>query len=848
MKVSINSIRRINNTYKTTDDVAAIGIDALAAKVGAQLGAIEEIEQIGRKYQGIVVAKIVHLRKHENSDHLNVCLIDDAGKTKAVARDKDGLVQVVCGADNLYEGMLVPWLPPGTVVPESVDKDPFVLEAREMRGETSNGMLASARELGLGDDHSGILEIRDVFDRVRVGDDFAEAFQLKDDVIFNIENKMFTHRPDCFGLLGVSRELAGIQGMAFRSPDWYTLTPPIPEPEAEPLPLTVTNEIPELVPRFTAITLRGVQVGPSPTWVVVELAKVGLRSINNVVDYTNFFMLETGQPLHAYDYDKVRALTSGDAAEITVRYPRSGEKVSLLNGKTIEPREEAMMIASGDHLIGIGGVMGGADTEVDETTKNIIIECATFDMYSIRRTAMAHGLFTDAVTRFNKGQSPLQNRAVLAKIVDEIRQFAGGKVASQLVDNSQLADRQWVHPPIPVTTQFVNERLGLELTAAEMKTILENVECSVAVNGDALTVTAPFWRTDIEIREDVVEEVGRLYGFDKLPLELPQRSIKPAVKDALFELKSAVRARLAKAGANEVLTYSFVHGDLLKKVGQDTKEAFQVGNALSPDLQYYRLSLTPSLLDKVHLNIKAGYGEFVLFELGKAHNLQHATTDEGLPMEFEMLDLVYARSDKLQKPGAAFYEARAFLTDLAGSLGVALEFRPFETEETYQVVKPYDHTRSAKVFVRGSDIALGMIGEYKASVRRALKLPAHAAGFGVGLMQLQQAIATAGKAYTPLPRFPKVMQDVTLKAPATLPYAQMFDVLQTELTKQQSDHMLAHLEPLDIYQRAEDADHKQFSFRLTIANYERTLTDAEVAKLLDGLAAAAQKMFSAERI
>jgi len=870
MKISLNFLKAMNARYGCTGDIAANGVDALVERIGAQLGAVEEVERLGEKYQGIVVAKVVSCRKHENSDHLNVCLIDDGGITPDVKRDENGLVQVVCGAPNVREGLLVAWLPPGSTVPESVGKDPFVLEARELRGVVSNGMLASTRELALGDNHEGILEINDPFDKIKPGDDFAEAFRLKDDVVLDLENKMFTHRPDCFGFLGVSRELAGIQGMAFKSPDWYTLNPQIPAVEAEVLPLQVQNELPELVPRFCAIAMRDVQAGPSPTWLQAELAKVGVRSINNIVDYTNFFMLQTGQPLHAYDYDKVKALSDGDEAAIVVRNPRPNEQITLLNGKTITPRSEAIMIATDKQLIGIGGVMGGAETEVDETTTNVIIEVASFDMYSIRRTSMAHGLFTDAVTRFNKGQSPLQNKAVLARIVDEIRKFAAGKVASELIDSNSVGDREWVHPPVPLTAAFVNSRLGFDLSAAEMKHLLENVEFKVelsrhsepnrsgalnSIQGDSessesiageegplLTVTAPFWRTDIETREDVVEEVGRLYGFDKLPLQLPQRNVKPTAKNQLLELKSQIRSNLVRAGANEVLTYSFVHGNLLDKVGQDRAQAFKLSNALSPDLQYYRLSLTPSLLEKVHPNIKASYNEFALFELGKVHQQSIADSDD-LPAELERLALVYAQDKKL---GAAYYEVRAYLMNLLQMFGLAekVRFVPLRAGEADSAATYYEPGRAATIMV--GDQILGRIGEYKSSVRKALKLPVYCAGFELGLVPLQKL--QTGQAYVPLSRFPKVTQDITLKASGSLSYQELHQFMEAELAKVQPAETLLTLEPVDIYQREDDSEHKQITLRLNITSYERTLTDTEVNHLLDTVAAAAKEKFNAERI
>jgi phenylalanyl-tRNA synthetase beta chain len=843
MRVSLNVVRRLNEKYKSADDVTAIGLDELVKKIGAQLGGVDEVIDLGAKYRGIVIAKVVSCTRHPGADKLSLCKIDDGHAVKNVERDEQGYIQVVCGAPNAREGLIVAWVPPGSTVPETFDKEPFVLEARDFRGQKSNGMLASPKELGLGDSHAGILEIEGEH---QPGADFAETVGL-DDTILDIENKMFTHRPDCFGFLGIARELAGIQGMPYKSPDWYVSNPDLPEIEASELPLEIRNELPELVPRFTAIVLSDVPVGPSPLWLQVALSELGQKSINNIVDYTNFYMLETGQPLHAYDYDKVKALSGGNPA-IVVRNPKPGEKVKLLNGKEIEPRPEAVMIATDKQLIGLGGVMGGSETEVDKNTTNIILECANFDMYSVRRTSMAHGLFTDAVTRFTKGQSPLQNLAVLVKITDEIRRHSGGKVASPVIDDNHLnktvLERNSMHPPVKVSVDFINARLGLKLTAEEMKTLLQNVEFKVEHGGNELVVTAPFWRTDIELREDVVEEVGRLYGYDKLPLELPLRDLTPTPKDPLLELKAKIRQKLSRAGANEVLTYSFVHGDLLDRVGQDRAKAFQISNALSPDLQYFRVSLMPSLLEKVHPNIKAGYHEFALFELGKTHSTDHGDDDEGLPREFEFTALVVTAADKLKPAGAAYYEARKYLTELTGA---ELEFKPVsEAMRQYPVVQPYDLNRAALVNVKGGDF-LGIIGEFKPSVTQALKLPRYTAGFEIDTTALQALLAT-GPAYLPLFRFPSVKQDITLKVPAQVTYDELYNFINKEYAANSPEDTHTRLEPVDIYQKPDDTGHKQATFRLTTTGLNRTLTDKEINKLLDSIAAAAGSKLGAERI
>jgi phenylalanyl-tRNA synthetase beta chain len=847
MKVSLNQLRYYNQKYSLAKDLLPANIDDLVAIIGAQLGAVEEVIDLGTRYKGIVIARIASCEALENSDHLKRCLIDDGKVVKDVERSSDGYVQVITGAPNVHADMQVAWLPPGTVVPSSFGKEPFTLEARPLRGALSNGMLASAKELAIGDSHEGILEL-DPAD-AEPGADFAEIYGLNDHVI-EIENKMFTHRPDCFGMLGVAREIAGIQHKPFSSPEWYRPDVSVAQPATDSLKLELVNELPTLVPRFMAVPLGGIKVAPSPLWLQVALARLGIRPINNVVDLTNYHMLLTGQPTHAYDYDKLKAQDAGaEHATITVRFPRPDETLTLLNGKTIQPRPEAIMIASRDKLIGIGGVMGGADTEVDEHTTNIVLEVATFDMYSIRRTSMEHGLFTDAVSRFNKGQSPLQNPAVLSRLVHDLEELAGANVAGAVVDNVHLApevlSRQSLCPPISLDAAFINSRLGLSLPAAEMAELLKNVECAVEVAGDKLTVTAPFWRTDIELREDVVEEVGRLYGFDKLPMILPKRDLAPASRDPLLELKGRIRSSLARAGANEVLTYSFVHGKLFDAVTQNRELAFKLSNALSPDLQFFRLHALPSLLDKVHANIKAGYDEFALFELNKGHNLWHKDDDDGVPTEIEFLDFVYA-SNKRQ-PGAPFYQARRYLDALARDLGLELEYKPITEDPQVPVADPYDYSRSAFVSVRGGEF-LGMVGELKAGILQALKLPPQTAAFTVGPQQLLASLGRAQVSYQPLSKFPKLQQDISLKVNAGLHYQELYDFIWQQLQGAKPADTAVTLEPIDIYQRPDDQAHKQITLRLTIASYKKTLTDSEVNQLLEQVAVIAHKELGAERI
>lgn len=830
MKVSLNWVRQFTDVD--------ISVDELVTKIGAQVGAVEEVIDLGKKYQGIIISQVVECEKHPNADKLNICKIDDGGKAEGIERDERGLVQVVCGAPNVRVGLTVAWLPPGVTVPSTFDKDPFVLGARELRGVMSNGMLASASELAISDDHSGIVELDIPADP---GSDFAEVYGLNDHVI-DIENKMFTHRPDCFGLIGVAREIAGIQQKAFVSPDWYKQPLDRIKPGKTKLDLKVSNTVSSVVSRFTAVAMADVTMGPSPFMLQTLLSRVGLRPINNIVDITNYIMYVTGQPTHAYDADK---LTKYGSLSLETRMSRAGDKINLLNGKSVELQDDStILITSNDVPVGIAGCMGGADTEVDENTTNIVLECANFDMYSIRRSSMKYGLFTDAVTRFNKGQSPLQNDVVLEELVAMVQSLSGAHVASQVFDQKSDAVESWAS--VQVTPQFINERLGSDLSPQEITSFLTNVEFKVTHDGDLLDVTPPYWRTDIEISEDIVEEIGRLYGYDQLPLATPSRDMSPGAVNELLATKRLIRSRLAADGANEVLTYGFVHGDLMKKVGQKPEHAFRINNAISPDLQYYRFSLTPSLLEKVHPNIKSGHDEFALFELGKTHSKTEIDEDN-LPKEFERLALVLAK--RTSKEGGAHYQAKYYLEQLLGAEAQQIRYVPLDGADTFnhvmfqQMLAPYEPKRSAVVYA--GEKLMGVVGEFRSSVSKQLKLPAYCAGFELFLTPLT-AIVNAADIYTPLSKYPKTEQDITLKVANDVSY-QSVELAIKDVLFALPDAFVS-VRPLSIFQKEDEMEHKQLSFRITLSSYVKTMTSEEANRVLQEVAQAAADKFGAQRI
>jgi phenylalanyl-tRNA synthetase beta chain len=840
VKLSVNWLRYLNDKYHCAAEPMPNGIDDLVKKIGEQLGAVEEVINLGERYRGIVVVKVVSAEKHPNADKLKVCLVDDGRVVKDMPRDDKGYVEVVCGAPNVETGQLVAWIPPGSTVPSSFDKDPFVIEKREIRGVVSNGMLASPKELALGDSHEGLLIIDDP---AEPGQSFAELYRL-DDYIIDIENKMFTHRPDLFGQIGLAREVAGIQQQAFKSPDWYREDiQPQTDGRNGNLKLEVKNDLPELVPRFCAQAIKDVKVKASPGFVLARLSSVGLRPINNVVDVTNYGMMEAAQPLHAYDYDKLKTGILG------VRWSKKGEKLALLNGKELMLDGGDIVITDGQKPIGLAGIMGGSETEVDENTKNVVLECASFDMNQIRKTAMKYGLFTDASTRFTKNQSPRQNGAVITKAAKDVLAIAGGRLASPLVDDKHFDETEAV---VMIDIDFINSRLGFSLSANEVKKLLENVEFKVSAQGQQIEVKVPFWRTDIEIAEDIVEEVGRLYGYDKLPQVLPKHSIEPVAKNNQLELKDQIRRSLSKYGANEVLTYTFVHGSLLQKVGQLADQAYQLKNALSPDLQFYRLSITPSLLNQIHSNIKRGFEQFGIFEFGKVHS--RVDVDEGgLPKEHERLALVLATNSKVmneRQNGSSYFWAKKYLTNLLDGRGVEHKIRVIQATDwdghqlTELMLKPFELKRSAGVFMDNK--LVGVVGEYSSQVKKNLKLPNYCAGFELFLSAFSH---DKPPAYNPLNKYPEIEQDVCLRTSVDIDYATLTDFIDKSLkTLSQPNGYNYQVDPLDIFQKDRDEDHKQTTWRIRLWHPEKTLTTEEVNHLIDKLAAMAKQELKAERI
>jgi len=897
-----------------------LSTDKLVELIGSRLVEVEKTVDLGKKYRGIKIVEVKSVEKIEGSDHLTKCVINTgvianreerSGKQSSKPQlDRHGyksprddrLVQLVCGAPNVKVGMLAVWLPPKTVLPATYDSEPLVLDKRKIMGVESAGMLAAMDELDLGSDHAGIIEVSP--EDAKPGDDFAEIFGLND-TLFDIEPKSLTHRPDCFGVIGFAREIAGMLGQKFEDPDWLRVIASNAKQSSKLVPVAssssstsqkshldrhgdksprddvaikVTIDDAKLCPRYQAVVLDGFDEKPAKylTKMSVLLAKSGMRSISPIVDVTNYLMLLSGQPLHAFDYDKLTAVgchpelvsgsrkknshmdsgsESGMTPHIIVRAAKDKEKLVLLDGKKIELSDKDILITSNNIPVALAGAMGGANTEIDKNTKRIVVESATFSLYNLRGTQFRHGIFSEAITRFTKGQPPALTDPVLREATRMLTDNHGMKAVSKIVD---AYPREIKNKPIKLDVVQVNNLLGSDFTFDEIITTLENVGFKVTLESGViartkseaiqtgsprfarddsagyLQVTAPWWRTDINIAEDIIEEVGRLNGFNNIPAILPQRSFISPDPDKPGSIKSKIRQILSNNNANEILTYTFISERLLSNVGQNPKNSYKIINSISPALQYVRQSLTPSLLEKTYLNIKVPFNNFALFEINQTYQQSLGLTDEGVPVLRNNVALVIA--DR-KKTGVAYYDAKYFVERLFSSLNIDVCFMPLAGDDAS--FKPFEPKRSALVKTLDQKVCYGVIGEFRQSVRKSMKLPEYVAGFEldidmimktVGMLEIVSSVENTTE------------QDITFKVNYNLEYARLENIIKNIFIERNLWHEVT---PVSIWQ-GKDKKTKNISFKLTFASFEKTLTGDEISGIIDDIAGAAKKELGGE--
>lgn len=842
--------------------------EQLIEKIRSQIGEVEQVIDYNEKYKNILIGQIRSKEDHPSAEKLAVYKVFIGNE-----------VQVVAGDKTLEVGDFVAYFPPMTKVPKNAKPETFdgIVKKVDLRGVESNGMLGSARELDLGNDHTVVMRLNHYIESAYteqnvsieeykmswIGKNLAQLLNFDDSVV-DIENKALANRADCFGVLGIARELAGIQGIKFTTPEWYHQADKSLAKDVETtLPIKLNNQGGSFCPRYMAVSMSDIKVQQSPTWLQSILLKSGVRPINNVVDITNYLMLLTGVPLHAFDYDKLvtkdLSTKSGHkVANITVRTATEGEKITTLDGKTHKLDDKILLICDSSNPIAVAGIMGGLDTEIDNNTKNIIIECANFDKYNVRKSSMKLGIFTEAVTRFTKGQDAEKCEPVLYKAVEMCSDLAGGKLATEPVDSyPSPADKV----DIEVSIERLNTHLGTNYSESEIKERLDNVELySRHLKDGWIVVDIPSWRGDLRIKEDIHEEVGRLNGYNTITKTLPLRSITPVEKNKKVVLQAKARKILTAAGVNEILTYNFQGADLFQKYKQNLEVAYHLRNSLSPDLEYMRTALLPSILEKVNLNIQDGYKEIALFEINKVHSKLEIGEDQ-LPIERTQLGVVLSvenRKAEESYSGSPFYQAKEYLNHLLSSLNLnSIQYTLLADKEgqklpawVQNMIPMYNENSSAIVSHRlfDQEQILGIVGTLDLEVAKESRLPSFTSGFELNIDTLLQ-VYSGSPSYAEPSRFPKVSNDLCFILNKDLKYEHISELIKKEANIEGSDNIVT-VDAVDIYQseKQKEEDKKQITYRVTVQNKVKTLTNDEVNNIISNVVKAVKKSSGGELV
>lgn len=818
MLISLNAIKRYVNIPDSLSN------SDLMKLIGSRLVEVEGTESLAEKYQNIYIAKVVKCTDIEGT-HLHLCEIDAGIRNAEFSTLESGLIQVVCGAPNVRVGILVAWLAPGAIVPSTFGTENFQLSVRKLRGYESYGMIAGPDELGFGNEHKYIAEIAP--DLANPGDTFSSVFGL-DDLIIDIENKSLTHRPDTFGIIGFAREVAGILGQKFDEPkiyqgDFRSQTEVFTRKNNE---LSIEIADPKLCPRYSCVVLEQSDFIKEPTPEVPDnrpltkdgifLYKAGMRPVSQIVDATNLTMLETGQPLHAFDYDKFIAVGGSDQPKILVRRAKDGEKLTLLDDTVVDLNENDIVITSNDIPVALAGAMGGKNTEIDENTKRILLESATFSLYNLRKTQMAHGIFSEAITRFTKGQPAFGTVPALELCLEKLGVKNLDQVAfadQNSVENQPNSDKSL----IVISLSNLNQTLGANFTVTEVKQTLENVGFIVDTNAEQLVVQAPLWRTDIHIKEDIYEEMGRLTGFDNIPKTLPTRSFKGSPKNPLFALKSEIRNILSDViGGSELLTYSFVSKALQQKVGENIEDSYEIVNSISPELQCFRQSIIPSLLEKTYENQKAGFKDFVLYEMNQVAKKSFGMQPDQTP-SLESHLAICLEGD--------YYQIKQICETLGRRLGFDFKFTDFKSAQY-----PYFESLHS-VDIKVGQTVIGALGEIKHTVLKGMKLK-NIAALEINLVPLL-SLTPILRGAQKISRFPSVTRDLTVKTPDQVSFAILNQTIEKALKR---DNFVYEIEPVSIYRQTENSETRNCSFHLSFASTVKTMSADEISDIMKQIA------------
>ncbi len=793
------------NWLKDYVDLDGVAPDDVAARLTMTVAELEGVEHLGAGLADVLVAALTAVEPHPDADKLRVVSVDLGGR----------IVSGVSGAPNLRVGMKVPAALPGTMLPGGVE-----VRTTTIRGVESAVVLLSEREMGLSDDHSGVMELPD---SALPGASLTGVMPVED-WVFEVDNKSITHRPDLWGHLGLAREISAMTGRPMKPQDDL-----LPECAADPLTVAVDNAVD--CPRYMAACFGGIQVAPSPFWIRQRLRAVGLRPISNIVDLSNFIMMALGEPTHTFD----RRFIGGDA--IRVRRAVEGEAFRTLDGADHLLTAEDLLIADAKHGIALAGVMGGENSEIRDDTSDVVLECATFHPGRVRRASVRHGMRTDSSARFEKSLDPaLADQAVRLfwRLLQEVS--PGARPTSRVYD---VAGFNRTPLRVRLDPDFITRRLGLDVPAAQTRAILENLGFVIAVGSDGIfDVTVPSWRAtrDVSTPEDLLEEIGRVIGYDQVPPTPPMAAVDLVpVLPLRAGIRSIKRVLAGDCGLDEVMTYSFDSQALLARLGHVPADPVVVSNPISSDFQTLRTELAPNLFAAVEKNAQR-FTEFGLFEVGRVFAGTHV--EDGTPWQRYRVGIaLYRRAAKAGPEAEAMLRRlRGMVEHLMDRLDVAA---PVLAEGWEGVSLPWLSPR-ATLSVTASGRRLGWVTRVHPATLRALDVPGVAVMAELDVQEMVGAPVCVRR-YEPVPRFPSSTIDLSLVAGEEVRAESLFQAIRTH----GGDH-LADVDLFAIYRGTPIPEgQRSLSFRMTFQAIDRTLSDAEVKEAVARVTAAARAIGAA---
>lgn len=773
-------------------DLSGVTASELAEKITKSGIEVEGVEVLNEGITGVVVGYVLEREQHPNADKLSKCLVDVG---------EEAPVQIICGAKNVAQGQKVAVAKVGAVLPGN-----FKIKRAKLRGEESHGMICSLQELGM----EGKIVPKEYSEGIfvfpedaKVGEDALAVLNRDDEVL---ELGLTPNRSDCLSMLGVAYEVAAILGREVKLPEIPIKT--IEEKASDYIAVKV--EAKEENPLYVAKVIKNVKIGPSPIWLQSRLMAAGIRPHNNVVDITNYILLEYGQPLHAFDYDQL------GSREIVVRKARDGEEIVTLDDVERSLTGDHLVITNGEKAVALAGVMGGANSEVSEETTTVLLESAYFTGAVVRKASKDFGLRSEASARFEKGVDPNRVHDAAERAAYLMAQYANGEVLEGAVEADTLKIRPAV---VSITLEKINRVLGTNLAMSEVEKIFASLQFDRAVDGDTITVTAPTRRGDIQIEEDLIEEVARLFGYDHIPMTLPVGSSTPGRLTAYQEKRRIVRHFLEGAGLYQAITYSLTSEEKVAQYSMGETEAIRLSMPMSEERSILRLSIVPQLLEVLKYNGARQNDSVGIYETGAVFL---ANSGEELPEEREHLaaavtGIWHNHSWQGEKKPVDFYVLKGVLEGMFAKLGLTDKVNYLQA--TINGLHP---GRTAEVMLNGEKV--GFIGQVHPSVQKKLDLK-DTYVFELSLKSVLDA-AIEALHYEAIPRFPSITRDIALVVDKEKSAGDLKSIIV-----EAGGRVLKEVNVFDLYEgdRMEEGK-KSIAFSLKYVDPERTLTDEDITK------------------